>query len=272
MVSEGADDGSARGPHGARHRSSERHRPRDRRAARGRGGAGRRCRPRGRPRPGRSVLPLRWDLSTRPRSTSSSTEAEALAGPLDVLVNNAGVFEPALAVDLTLESYRRVLAVNLHAPVLPGEPRRARDDRARLRPHRQHHVGARPLRRGVGALLRRRQGRPRAGDARRSLSSSHGSASLSTPSRRFRRDPDVHRRRQGQLESEWFQEVYLQHGKLPIRATPAGRDRRACCVARERAEHVRHRAGADGRRRAHGDVLTRRRRRRVCVGPTETGR
>src|SRR5262245_6235669 len=43
---------------------------------------------------------------------------EAAVGKLDVLVNNAGIYEPALAVDLSLESYRRVLAVNLDAPVL----------------------------------------------------------------------------------------------------------------------------------------------------------
>ena len=66
---------------------------------------------------GPAVVMLRWDLSETAALESLLAEAEALVGPLDILVNNAAVFESALAIDLTLESYHRVLAVNLHAPV-----------------------------------------------------------------------------------------------------------------------------------------------------------
>jgi NAD(P)-dependent dehydrogenase (short-subunit alcohol dehydrogenase family) len=42
---------------------------------------------------------------------------EADGGPVDVLCSVAGVFEPAPALEMSLASYRRVLAVNLDAPV-----------------------------------------------------------------------------------------------------------------------------------------------------------
>jgi NAD(P)-dependent dehydrogenase (short-subunit alcohol dehydrogenase family) len=46
-------------------------------------------------------------------------EIERVAGPLDVLVNNAGVAPARLAVtELELAEYRRVLAVNLDAPIV----------------------------------------------------------------------------------------------------------------------------------------------------------
>lgn len=66
---------------------------------------------------GGSVHGVQWDLSRTETLDDLVAEAEAAVGPLDILVNNAGVFEAALAVDLTLDSYRRVLDVNLHAPV-----------------------------------------------------------------------------------------------------------------------------------------------------------
>jgi NAD(P)-dependent dehydrogenase (short-subunit alcohol dehydrogenase family) len=42
---------------------------------------------------------------------------EADGGPVDVLCSVAGVFEPAPALEMSLASYRRVLAVNLDASV-----------------------------------------------------------------------------------------------------------------------------------------------------------
>jgi 2,3-dihydro-2,3-dihydroxybenzoate dehydrogenase len=46
------------------------------------------------------------------------TRAEAELGPLDALVNVAGVWEPALVEDLSAEALARTLAVNLEAPIL----------------------------------------------------------------------------------------------------------------------------------------------------------
>ena len=69
------------------------------------------------PELGESVQPLPWDLADTASLDDLIVQAEERVGALDVLVNNAGVFEPALAVELSLESYRRVLAVNIDAPV-----------------------------------------------------------------------------------------------------------------------------------------------------------
>ena len=44
---------------------------------------------------GRTVHSLRWDLSDTGTLEALLVEAEAAVGPLDVLVNNAAVFEPA---------------------------------------------------------------------------------------------------------------------------------------------------------------------------------
>ena len=95
---------------------------------------------------GPAVVGIEFDLSSTARLEELVEEVESRVGPLDVLVNNAGIYEPAPAVELTLESYRRVLAVNLDAPVFLASRVGARHGRARLRPHRQHHLDPRPLR------------------------------------------------------------------------------------------------------------------------------
>ena len=66
---------------------------------------------------GPNVLPFRRDLSETDGLDALVDEVEKALGPLDVLVNNAGIFEPALAVELGIGAYRRVLAVNLDAPI-----------------------------------------------------------------------------------------------------------------------------------------------------------
>jgi NAD(P)-dependent dehydrogenase (short-subunit alcohol dehydrogenase family) len=45
-------------------------------------------------------------------------EAERCVGPLDALVNVAGIWEPQSTLDVSPDSLRRTLAVNLEAPVL----------------------------------------------------------------------------------------------------------------------------------------------------------
>ena len=44
--------------------------------------------------------------------------AEFLGGPVDLLVNNAGIEEPHRLVDMPLESWQRILSVNLTGPFL----------------------------------------------------------------------------------------------------------------------------------------------------------
>jgi NAD(P)-dependent dehydrogenase (short-subunit alcohol dehydrogenase family) len=60
---------------------------------------------------------VEFDLADTAGIDAVVESIESSFGPVDVLVNNAAIFEPALAVDLTLESYRRVIAVNLDAPI-----------------------------------------------------------------------------------------------------------------------------------------------------------
>lgn len=60
---------------------------------------------------------VEFDLTETTKIDALVQGIEDGSGVVDVLVNNAGIFEPALAVDLTLDSYRRVIAINLDAPI-----------------------------------------------------------------------------------------------------------------------------------------------------------
>lgn len=166
---------------------------------------------------GPSVVPLAWDLSDTSSLDDLIREAELASGPLDVLVNNAGVFEPSLAVDLTLESYARVLAVNLHAPVFLAS-RAARGMRAR----------------GYGRIVNITSIHGRFGEEQ-ALSYDVAKGGLDQATRTLAIElsrygvlvnaiaPGFVSTRmsvvngQNELESEWFERVYLEHGKLPIR-------------------------------------------------------
>lgn len=166
---------------------------------------------------GQSVVPLAWDLSDTSSLDDLIREAELASGPLDVLVNNAGVFEPSLAVDLTLESYARVLAVNLHAPVFLAS-RAARGMCAR----------------GYGRIVNITSIHGRFGEEQ-ALSYDVAKGGLDQATRTLAIElsrygvlvnaiaPGFVSTRmsvvngQNELESEWFERVYLEHGKLPIR-------------------------------------------------------
>jgi 3-oxoacyl-[acyl-carrier protein] reductase len=178
---------------------------------------------------GESVLPLRWDLSDTGALDDLVAEAEALAGPLDVLVNNAGVFEPALAVDLDLESYQRVLAVNLHAPVFLAS-----------------RVAREMIHRGYGRIVNITSVHGRFGEET-ALSYDVAKGGLEQATRTLAVElsrfgvlvnavaPGFVSTRMSvvdgkdELESAWFKTVYLEHGKLPIRRH---------ALPREIAEHV----------------------------------
>src|SRR5262245_58951936 len=67
---------------------------------------------------GLDVDAFRYDLVDTDGLGRLVEEVEGRVGPLDVLVSCAGIFEPATAVEMTLDSWRRVLAVNLEAPVV----------------------------------------------------------------------------------------------------------------------------------------------------------
>jgi NAD(P)-dependent dehydrogenase (short-subunit alcohol dehydrogenase family) len=65
---------------------------------------------------GRRALVLRADLSRVAEARRLSQEALAVAGRVDVLVNNASVFLPTPLSTLTLQAWQTLLRTNLTAP------------------------------------------------------------------------------------------------------------------------------------------------------------
>jgi len=138
-------------------------------------------------------------------------------GRVDVLVNNAGVFEPALAVELSLASYRRVLAVNLDAPIfLATRAARGMIDRGYGR-----IVNITSIHGRFGEELALSYDAAKGGldQATRTLAielSRHGvlvnAVAPGFVSTRMSVVGGVN-----ELDSEWFNDVYLRYGKLPMR-------------------------------------------------------
>jgi NAD(P)-dependent dehydrogenase (short-subunit alcohol dehydrogenase family) len=175
------------------------------------------------PQLGADVVDLQFDLSDTDGLDGLVGEVESAIGPLDVLVNNAGIFEPALAVDLSLESYRRVLAVNLDAPVFLAT-----------------HAGRRMSGRGYGRIVNITSIHGRFGEEQ-ALSYDTAKGGLEQATRTLAIELSRHgvlvnavapgfvATRMSlvdgvsELESEWFRDVYLRYGKLPLRryAEPA---------------------------------------------------
>lgn len=61
---------------------------------------------------------VRADVSHSAELVTALASLERELGPVSILVNNAGIVEPGPVVDLSEESWDRVLAVNLKAPFL----------------------------------------------------------------------------------------------------------------------------------------------------------
>jgi NAD(P)-dependent dehydrogenase (short-subunit alcohol dehydrogenase family) len=164
-----------------------------------------------------SVTAFRFDLAETERLDSLVEEVEAAVGPLDILVNNAGIFEPALAVDLSLESYRRVLAVNLDAPVFLAR------------------TAARSMiRRGYGRIVNITSIHGQFGEET-ALSYDVAKSGLNQATRTLAIELGRHGvlvnalapgfvstrmsvvEGKDELESDWFRDVYVTYGKLPLR-------------------------------------------------------
>jgi len=75
---------------------------------------------------GAAVWAISADVSDETSVTAALLKAEQTLGRVDVLVNNAGISDSALLVDLTVEAWDRMIAVNLRSVflctrvVLPG--------------------------------------------------------------------------------------------------------------------------------------------------------
>lgn len=175
------------------------------------------------PNLGGAVTPFRFDLSDTEALGTLVADVEAAIGPLDVLVNDAGIFEPMPAVELSLDSYRRVLAVNLDAPVFLSA-----------------RVGGGMAERGYGRIVNITSIHGEFGEET-ALSYDVAKAGLNQATRTLAIElgprgvlvnavaPGFVSTRmsivdgKNELESDWFHEVYVDRGKLPLRryAEPA---------------------------------------------------
>jgi NAD(P)-dependent dehydrogenase (short-subunit alcohol dehydrogenase family) len=160
---------------------------------------------------------FQFELAENERLDELLGTVEAEIGPLDVLVNNAGIFEPASALDLELASYRRVLAVNLDAPVFLA--------RAAARGMSE---------RGYGRIVNVTSIHGEVGEEN-SLAYDIAKAGLNQATRTLAIELGRHGvlvnavapgfvatrmsvvDGENELESDWFRDVYLKYGKLPLR-------------------------------------------------------
>lgn len=160
---------------------------------------------------------FRFDLSETERLGELVDSVEAANGPLDVLCSVAGVFEPGWAVETSLESYRRVLAVNLDAPIMLAA-----------------RCGKGMADRGYGRIVSVTSIHARFGEEQ-SLSYDVSKAGLEGGTRTLAIELGPHGvlvnalapgfvstrmsvvHGQNELESEWFRSVYVDNRKLPLR-------------------------------------------------------
>jgi NAD(P)-dependent dehydrogenase (short-subunit alcohol dehydrogenase family) len=166
---------------------------------------------------GEEVAAFRLDLGDTAALDGLVDEVEASVGPLDVLVNCAGIYEPALAVDMTHDSWRRVLAVNLEAPVFLAR----RAARGMVERGYGRIVNITSVHGEFGEELALSYDAAKGGlnQATRTLAvelSRHGVlVNAIAPGFVSTRMSVVDGR--NELESEWFRGIYVENGKLPIR-------------------------------------------------------
>lgn len=165
----------------------------------------------------RTRAAIEADLADAERLPSIVEDVEAAAGPLDALVNVAGIFEPHPALEMPVASYHRVLAVNLHAPV-----------RLCL------EAGRGMVERGYGRIVNITSIHGEFGEPQ-SLSYDTAKAGLNQATRTLAIEfgphgvlvnalaPGFVRTRmsvvngEDELESDWFRNIYVTNGKLPLR-------------------------------------------------------
>jgi NAD(P)-dependent dehydrogenase (short-subunit alcohol dehydrogenase family) len=166
---------------------------------------------------GPEVATFRRDLAQTDGLDALVDEVEHAVGPLDVLVNNAGIFEPALAVELRVDAYRRVLAVNLDAPIFLAT--RAARGMTQRGYGRIVNITSIHGRFGEEQALSYDAAKGGLEQATRTLAielSRHGvlvnAVAPGFVSTRMSVVDGV-----DELDSEWFHDVYVRYGKLPIR-------------------------------------------------------
>jgi NAD(P)-dependent dehydrogenase (short-subunit alcohol dehydrogenase family) len=169
------------------------------------------------PELGDDVHPFELDLSATEALPTLVSDVEAAIGPLDVLVNCAGIFEPMLATQLSIESYRRVQSVNLDAAVFLAI-----------------EAGRRMAERGYGRIVSISSIHAEFGEET-ALSYDIAKAGLNQLTRTLAIElgpagvlvnavaPGFVATRmsivdgKNELDSEWFRNIYVERGKLPLR-------------------------------------------------------
>jgi 3-oxoacyl-[acyl-carrier protein] reductase len=159
----------------------------------------------------------RFDLTRTDEIDALVQRVEREAGPLDVLCSVAGVFDPQWAIELDLAMYRRVLAINLDAPILLAS-----------------RCGRRMAERGYGRILSVTSIHGQRGEEQ-SLSYDVSKSGLEGGTRTLAIEFGPHGvlvnalapgfvntrmsvvNGQNELESERFETVYREHRKLPLR-------------------------------------------------------
>ena len=166
---------------------------------------------------GANVLAIQRDLAQTDDLDALVDEVEKTLGPLDVLVNNAGIYEPAQAVELSIDSYRRVLAVNLDAPIFLA----TRVARGMIERGYGRIVNITSIHGRFGEELALSYDAAKGGldQATRTLAielSRHGvlvnAVAPGFVSTRMSVVDGVN-----ELDSEWFNDIYVRYGKLPMR-------------------------------------------------------
>lgn len=157
---------------------------------------------------------LRADLTELDALGQVVADAEAAVGPLDVLVNCAGINVAAPALELERELLERILRINLMAPVLLAQAAaRGMVERGygRIVNITSVHGG-----RGAAHCLAYDASKAALNNVTRTLAvelSQHG-VLVNAVAPGFVRTPMCH---DGILAQDWFQDVYLRYGRVPQR-------------------------------------------------------
>jgi NAD(P)-dependent dehydrogenase (short-subunit alcohol dehydrogenase family) len=173
--------------------------------------------------PAAGILPCPLDVADIARHDQVLERVEAELGPLSALVNVAGVFLPEKLEQLTPDAWRRQHAVMLDGPVWLARS-----------------AGLRMAARGSGRIVNVTSVHASNGEAA-SLAYDTAKAGLEAATRNLAIElgprgvlvnsvaPGFVRTRMSvvdgvdELQSEWFRQIYLDHGRLPLRraAEPA---------------------------------------------------
>ena len=166
---------------------------------------------------------LSYDLADADGIPALVERVESAVGPLDVLVNNAGIWRETPSLGLAPEVWREVIAVNLTAPVLLATAvARGMAERGYGRIVNVTSIHGRFAAESALAYAAAKGGLEQ---ATRNLAvdlAPHGilvnAVAPGFISTRLSVSDGVHER-----DTAWFQDVYVTHGKLPLRrhAEPA---------------------------------------------------